>query len=97
MRTLSVPATLAEKIELIRRRGRMVKYREGVFLDASWGAVYLGQRIIPEGHDLRANLPPLDALSRSAEALRNDIRAKASRMPDHRAHIEAYCPMPVAA
>jgi tryptophan halogenase len=97
VRTMSVPDTLAEKIELFRRRGRVVKYREGVFLDASWVAVYMGQRIIPEGHDMRADLPPMDALVRSAEALRNDIRAKAARMPDHRAHIEAYCPMPVAA
>ena len=97
MRTMTVPDTLQEKIELFRRRGRVVKYREGVFLDASWVAVYMGQRIIPQGQDIRADLPPLDALTRSAEALRRDIQAKASRMPDHRSHIEAYCPMAVAA
>ena len=97
VRTMTVPETLQEKIELFRRRGRVVKYREGVFLDASWVAVYMGQRIVPEGHDVRADLPPLDALTRSAEALHRDIHAKASRMPDHRSHIEAYCPMAVAA
>src|SRR4051794_27923367 len=97
VRTMTVPDTLHEKIELFRRRGRVIKYREGVFLDASWVAVYMGQRIIPEGHDLRADVPALDALARSAEALRGEIRAKASRMPDHRAHVEAYCPMAVAA
>jgi len=97
VRTMKVPDTLHEKIELFRRSGRIVKYREGVFLDASWVAVYMGQRIIPEGHDMRADRPPLDALARSAEALRGDIRAKAERMPDHRSHIETYCPMPVAA
>jgi tryptophan halogenase len=97
VRTMTIPDTLHEKIELFRRRGRVVKYREGVFLDASWVAVYMGQRIIPEGHDMRADLPPLDALARSAEGLRADIAAKASRMPDHRSHIEAYCPMAAAA
>jgi tryptophan halogenase len=97
VRTMTVPDALHEKIELFRRSGRIVKYREGVFLDASWVAVYMGQRIIPEGHDMRADLPPLDALARSAEALRSDIHAKAERMPDHRSHIEAYCPMAVAA
>jgi tryptophan halogenase len=97
VRTMTVPDTLEEKIELFRRRGRVVKYREGVFLDASWVAVYMGQRIIPEGHDMRADLPPLDALGRSAEALRAEISAKVARMPDHRSHVEAYCPMAVAA
>jgi tryptophan halogenase len=97
VRTMPVPDTLKEKIELFRRRGRVVKYREGVFLDASWVAVYMGQRIIPEGHDMRADLPPLSALARSAQALHDEIAAKAARMPDHRSHIEAYCPMAVAA
>jgi tryptophan halogenase len=97
VRTMTVPDTLEEKIELFRRRGRVVKYREGVFLDASWVAVYMGQRIIPEGHDMRADLPPLDALALSADALRAEISAKAARMPDHRSHVEAYCPMAAAA
>ena len=97
VRSMKVPDTLHEKIELFRRSGRIVKYREGVFLDASWVAVYMGQRIIPQGHDMRADLPPLDAVARSAEALRKEIRDKAERMADHRSHIEAYCPMPVAA
>jgi tryptophan halogenase len=97
VRTMSIPDTLQEKIELFQRRGRVVKYREGVFLDASWVAVYMGQRITPEGQDMRADLPPLDALARSAEMLRAEISAKAARMPDHRAHIEAYCPMAAAA
>jgi len=97
VRTMSVPETLQEKIDLFRRRGRLVKYREGVFLDASWIAVYTGQRIVPEGHDRRADLPPVDALAREAEALRREIRAIAERMPDHRAHIELYCPMAQAA
>jgi transposase len=31
------------------------------------------------------------------ERLRAEIRAKAERMPDHRAYIEHYCPMADAA
>jgi tryptophan halogenase len=93
VRTMDVPDTLAEKIELFRRRGRVVKYREGVFLDASWIAVYLGQHIFPEGHDPRADVPPVEALERGAEALRAEIRDAAMRMPDHLGHIARYCPM----
>ena len=97
VRTMEVPDTLAEKIELFRRRGRVVKYREGVFLDASWIAVYVGQGIVPEGWDPRADLPPSDAVLREMEAVRADIRAAAAAMPDHRAHIDRYCPMAAAA
>ncbi|HEV8406887.1 MAG TPA: tryptophan halogenase family protein [Sphingomicrobium sp.] len=97
VRTMQVPGTLHEKIELFRRRGRVAKYREGVFLDASWIAVYLGQQVIPEGRDIRADLPPADALAHSMEALRAEIRTTSKRMPDHRGYIERYCPMTEAA
>jgi tryptophan 7-halogenase len=97
VRTMDVPDTLGEKLELFRRRGRVVKYREGVFLDASWVAVYIGQRVIPQGHDIRADLPSRAALTQGMEALRSEMRATAERMPDHRAHVETYCPMAKAA
>ncbi|HEU0100384.1 MAG TPA: tryptophan halogenase family protein [Allosphingosinicella sp.] len=97
VRTMRVPDTLAEKIELFRRRGRVVKYREGVFLDASWIAVYVGQGIVPAGHDPRADLPSADALARGMETLRAEILDAAAAMPDHRAQIERYCPMAEAA
>jgi len=97
VRTMKVPDTLHEKMELFRRRGRVAKYREGVFLDASWIAVYIGQRIIPEGYDMRADLPPSDVVAGGFERLRAEIRQKAERMPHHRAFIEQYCPMAEAA
>jgi tryptophan halogenase len=93
VRTMEIPDTLAEKLELFRRRGRVVKYREGVFLEASWIAVYLGQRVFPDGHDLRADVPATDSLARGMESLRSEIVAAARRMPDHRGMISRYCPM----
>jgi len=97
VRTMQVPDTLHQKLELFRRRGRIAKYREGVFLDASWIAVYIGQRVVPQGHDMRADLPSTDVLARRMEALRLEIRAKAAALPDHRSYIERYCPMEEAA
>jgi tryptophan halogenase len=70
-----------------------VKYREGVFLEASWIAVYLGQRILPEGHDMRAELPSPDALAVGMEELRNEIQQAVHSMPDHLRMIAQYCPM----
>jgi tryptophan halogenase len=90
---MEIPDTLAEKLELFRRRGRVVKYREGVFLEASWIAVYLGQRVTPVGHDMRADMPPAAALARGMETLHEQIRAAVDRMPDHAAMLSRYCPM----
>jgi tryptophan halogenase len=97
VRTMQIPDSLAEKLELFRRRGRVVKYREGVFLDASWIAVYMGQRVMPTGHDLRAEGPTAEGLFRQIEGLRAEIRAAAAQMPDHVRHIAGYCPMAAAA
>ena len=93
VRTMTVPDSLAGKMEMFKRRGRIAKYREGVFLDASWVSVYMGQRVIPEGFDPRAELPPLAAVKQAADKLRVGIRQRAEAMPDHRTHIENYCPM----
>jgi tryptophan halogenase len=92
-RTMDIPDTLAEKMELFRRRGRVVRYREGVFLDASWIAVYLGQHVVPEGHDMRADGPPPDALLRGMETFRREVRDLAETMPSHLGRIASYCPM----
>jgi tryptophan halogenase len=94
---MSIPDTLEDKLEMFRRTGRIVKYREGVFLDASWVAVYFGQRVIPEGFDPRTASIPLDDLVRSTQELRERIRREALAMPDHVGHIQRYCPMKSAA
>ena len=94
VRTMEIPDSLAEKLELFRRRGRVVKYREGAFLEASWVAVYLGQRVFPEGHDIRADLPRADALAGGMEQLEAEIRRTVQAMPDHLGMIARYCPMP---
>jgi tryptophan halogenase len=48
-------------------------------------------------HDPRADVPPLSAVLQNMQELRSEIRAKVERMPDHRMHIERYCPMAEAA
>jgi len=97
VRTMPVPDSLKEKMELFRRRGRIVKYREGVFLDASWIAVYIGQGILPQSYDMRAGLVHEASLTDAMKSLRTRIRTAAEAMPEHREHIDHYCPMPDAA
>lgn len=97
VRTMSVPDSLSEKIELFRRRGRVVKYREGVFLDASWVAVYIGQGILPEGFDPRVATAPTASIAAGIDRLAQEIAASTARLPGHADQLRRYCPMGEAA
>jgi len=97
VQNMRVPDSLLEKIELFRRRGRVMKRRQGVFLDASWVAVFTGQRVLPQSYDPRAGLPPVSELIQKMAEFQTGIREMAEGMPDHRMHIERYCPMAEAA
>jgi tryptophan halogenase len=88
VRTMKVPDSLQEKIDLWRRSGRVGKYTQGLFLEPSWIAVYVGQGIVPEGWDERADLGDEAALGRAMEKLRGRIAAAVEQMPDHAAFIQ---------
>ena len=92
VRTMPIPDSLAEKIELFRARGRVIKYRQGVFLEPSWLAVYLGQGIVPDGHDQRADAVPAPALTRAFGQLRAETDAAVASMSEHRDFLARYCP-----
>ena len=56
-------------------------------MEPSWIAVYLGQRIVPEGYDQRADAPDAAGLARAVERLHAATAAAARAMPDHREYI----------
>src|SRR5690606_21884283 len=87
VRTMAVPDTLAGKMALWRETGRVEKYADGLFYDASWIAVYLGQGVMPERHDPRTALPNPDQLARALDSLREAIRREVAAMPGHREYL----------
>ena len=92
VRTMAIPDTLAEKIELFRASGRVVKYRQGVFLEPSWLAVYLGQGVMPAGYDLRAADVPAVAMQGALDDLRLQTTTIVAAMPDHADYVAAFAP-----
>ncbi len=84
VRTMCVPDSLSEKMALWRNTGRVEKYGEGLFFDASWIAVYLGQGIVPERHDPRAGIPNPAQVSRAMGQLKSEIAGTVAAMPGHR-------------
>lgn len=88
VRTMQVPDSLAGKIALWRDAARIEKYSDGLFYDASWIAVYLGQGLMPQRHDARAALPDPAAVQRALAGLQQAIGSEVAAMPGHRAFLE---------
>lgn len=89
VRTMELPDSLAGKLELWRESGRIEKYGEGLFLEPSWVAVYLGQGMMPERYDPRADNPAPPALKRALDDIADTIRSRVAAMPDHEAALRA--------
>jgi tryptophan 7-halogenase len=93
-RTMPLPDSLSYRMELFRERGTLATYREGCFLEPSWIAVYLGQRVVPRRYDPFADAVPDDRLAGHLRSLRRAVSEAARSMPDHREFIGHYCRAP---
>lgn len=85
VRTMTVPDSLLEKMELFHRGGRIAKYSEGLFFEPSWLAVYIGQNVLPEAWDPRVDALDPKGLTQAMDQLRAQIAAEVGRMSDHAA------------
>ncbi|HYC96023.1 MAG TPA: tryptophan halogenase family protein [Sphingomicrobium sp.] len=96
-RTMELPATLQRKIDLWNSNGRIFREDEELFSEESWIQVFLGQGVVPRGHD------PLVAIKSDPqiEQFLGNIAATIDRcvevMPTHADYVGKYCPAgPVA-
>ena len=90
-RAMAIPDSLAGKIALFRERGHVVQYREGLFQEPSWVAVYIGQDIMPQRYDPLADAIDGDTLRRRIDDIKNVIRRASDAAPSHGAFIEKHC------
>ena len=88
VRTMQVPDSLAHRLQTFRKRGVVVNYRDGMFLDASWIAVYLGQRVIPETSDPRGEVLSDAGLMLRLASMRDEYAQMASQLPKQNAFLE---------
>jgi tryptophan 7-halogenase len=83
VRTMSIPDSLAYKMDLFKARGLVVNYKDGMFLDASWLAVYFGQNVIPLGFDPRASATDPAVSLAALSMYKADCLASMARLPSH--------------
>jgi tryptophan halogenase len=84
VRHMPIPDSLADKIALFRRAGRIERYSHGLFFEPSWIAVMIGQGVIPEGRDQRADAVDPRELGAALDRLRSQIASEVRRLPGHR-------------
>jgi tryptophan halogenase len=93
---MSIPNSLAEKLELFRSRSEVKPQIGDLFSEFSWFAVLYGQGITPEGYNPLADLMTEDDLLLALSKIRAAIRRRVSELPPHEAFIEHCCAAPAA-
>jgi tryptophan halogenase len=90
-RTMEIPPTLVEKIELFKASGRIFRTAAEMFGDQNWMAVMSGQRIVPSTyHPLVDRLSDEDIAQR-VEHIKQIIEKSVALMPSHSQFINHYC------
>jgi tryptophan halogenase len=94
---MAVPASLQEKMDLYRSRGRVVRRDNELFAEVGWIQVMEGQNLAPEAAHPLAGLLDDAAAQEHLERVRQVIAKCVDVMPDHAAYIAAHCAAPNAA
>ena len=93
VRTMDVPDTLTEKVELFRSNGLIFREEDELFTESSWTAVMLGQGIEIGGTNPMAGKSRPD-LAKEIDGMEQSIRYVVDRMPPHGEYLKRYCPAP---
>jgi tryptophan halogenase len=95
--TMSIPESLAAKLELFRDSARFFRDGDEMFALTSWVQVMIGQGIVPATWHPLVDAVPDAELARLGESVRGVIASCVAAMPMHEQFIERHCKAPVAA
>jgi tryptophan 7-halogenase len=90
-RNMSIPDELAHRMRLFGKRGIATHRRGELFIETNWIAVYLGQKLVPENYDPRADCLARDVASKSLADIREHLIMAAEAMPTHGAALTTHC------
>jgi tryptophan halogenase len=88
---MSIPDTLAEKIELFMMRGEVKPRWADIFSEVSWFAILYGQGLVPTGHHPLADAMSEDDLELTLSRIRSAIRQRVDGLPLHGDFIRSCC------
>jgi tryptophan halogenase len=88
---MSIPDSLASRIEMFRKRGHCIFHPAELFTEPSWVAVYLGQNIIPESYDPRVRCTTDTEIRHRLQQIQSMVARTANEMPAHATVIQHFC------
>jgi tryptophan halogenase len=84
---MAVPDTLAEKIEMFRAGGKVVRDQDELFDVPGWVQVMLGQGVEPRGWHPLADELPRDQLEQFLATVKSAYERDVARMPSHQDYV----------
>lgn len=93
-RTMAVPDSLTEKVELFRANGQIFREDDELFTETSWAAVMMGQGIMMGGHNAMADALKGPETAKEIDGIEQSIRFVVQHMPAHGDYLQKYCPSP---
>ncbi|SFP21293.1 tryptophan halogenase family protein [Qipengyuania nanhaisediminis] len=93
VRTMDVPETLTEKVEIFKANGQVFREEDELFTTTSWAAVMMGQGIAMEGNSPMAD-DVATHMAGEVDEMEKSIRWLVERMPGHGQYLQKYSPAP---
>ena len=90
-RTMDIPESLREKIDLYKNCGRVIRFNEELFAENSWFEVLHGQGIEPEAYTPLADMVPEEELIKRFESVQRVMKNSMGHMPSHQQFIDSNC------
>ncbi|MEO8453881.1 MAG: tryptophan halogenase family protein [Sphingomicrobium sp.] len=90
-KNMSIPDSLAEKLELFERRGEVRPRQGDLFGEVSWLAILYGQGLVPKSHHPLADTMSEDDLDLTLARIRSAIKQRVEGLPMHEQFIQGCC------
>lgn len=93
-RTMTIPDTLEEKLELYRHNGQVFREEDELFTETSWVAVMMGQGLMPDNCSPLAATFAVEGVKTEIGEIERSIRYLVQHMPPHEEFLKHYCLAP---
>lgn len=90
-RTMDIPTSLQEKMDLYKNCGRIFRENNDLFGEASWLAVMRGQGITTQNYNPIADAYPIDKAVDMIKNIKSVIDNSCHPMPSHAGYVDKYC------
>jgi tryptophan halogenase len=93
---MSIPDSLADRLEIFRTRGEAMVVHHELFKEQSWFAVLVGQGLTPVDYHPVADLLSEDELKLRLARIRTGIQDRVAGLPTHQAFLDSCSRAPAA-